>query len=223
MIRRILLLAATAMLVPAFAAPAAANPRILPIPVADPSCARDCRSDYRVCLSTVREELNLCRAQCTDLEAKAREACAADPRGEDCLEARRAAAACLAPCRDVVKEGVSACREGLRACNADCPDRRPPVAAEPTCLDRCRVGLQDCRTRAHAAVRECHETCVELRKEAAELCRADRGSVECQTAQRAASACVKPCQERMTNALRQCLSNANSCKESCRPATTNRR
>lgn len=223
MLRRMMTLGAVVLLAPTLPALSWATPRVLPHPAPEPSCVRECRSAYQACVSAIREELRLCRAECGELQAAAQAACAAAPRSEACVEARAAAAECLAPCRDVVNQAIAACRENLRACSADCPDRVGDATPDRTCLSTCRDGLQTCRERANAAARECNAACVDLRRAAAEACQADRNSLACGLAQRELHACVKPCQERHANALRQCQSTSNDCASSCRPPAASRR
>lgn len=209
----------------AVAAPAAASSRLLPLPGSqpEPTCLRECRGSYQTCLSAIRVELRLCRAACDDLQQKAHEVCASEPRGEACLQARAATAECLAPCRVLVNEAVAACRAGLRACNADCPDRTPVLPPDRTCLGDCRNGMQACRGDAAAAARECNSACDEIRRAAASVCQANRASVECAVAQREAHACVKPCQDRHAESLRRCQSEANDCAASCQSVDASRR
>ncbi|MGE3497456.1 MAG: hypothetical protein AB7N53_06140 [Candidatus Binatia bacterium] len=49
-----------------------------------------------------------------------REACAADPRGDECEAAHDALRACLRPCREQLKDDLATCKQTLRQCVETC-------------------------------------------------------------------------------------------------------
>lgn len=189
-----------------------------PAPVLDRECVRDCRHAYVRCTQAAHASARLCLLSCEPLIAKAKEVCAAAPESEECMAARREAAACVRPCRVALSADLRRCLAEAKDCVALCPDTEPPVPAEPLCLGQCRRLVQACLERAHAAARECAAACDDLVGKARQVCAEDPRSEECAEARRDATACLQPCREQLAASTRQCVANGQSCAASCRPA-----
>jgi hypothetical protein len=107
---------------------------IVACPVAEPTpppgaaCVLGCRDGHRTCQTEVDAALRACTAECDELAAAARAACAETPRAQECQDARRAAVACLAPCRDEANAGRRDCLRAASACTASCVGSAAPVA-----------------------------------------------------------------------------------------------
>lgn len=197
------------------AGPLSAQPTAVP---KDRECVLDCRHAHSRCVHAAHSNARLCLQSCERLVAKAREVCAAAPDSEECITARREAAACVRSCKETLRTDLRQCMADAKDCVLLCPDVEPPVPSDLLCLRECRRQVSACLERAHAAARDCAEPCDHLVGKARRICAEAPRSEECNLARREASACLQPCREQLASNTRQCIANGQACAASCPPA-----
>lgn len=197
------------------AGPLSAQPTAVP---KDRECILDCRHVHSRCAHAAHSSARLCLQSCEGLVAKAREVCAAAPGSEECIAARREAAACVRDCKQTLRTDLRQCMADAKECVSLCPDAQVPVPSDPLCLRECRRQVSACLARANAAARDCAEPCDDLVGKARQVCAEAPRSEECALARREATACLQPCREQLASNTRQCIANGQACAASCPPA-----
>lgn len=92
-----------------------------PAPPADDECVAACMQEAEACIAPFKEAADACivDAGCPDLRAAAMVACDEDRSSQACADARTALRACVAPCKQDQKDGISSCREASLTCLRD--------------------------------------------------------------------------------------------------------
>jgi hypothetical protein len=195
----------------AWAQQAAGRPAERPVSVLrDGDCVQDCRDKLNGCLRAARQELAECSEPCEELRLAAREACAADPGGEDCLAARLALRECLAPCEERYRAQVAECHMSARACAGECPP-----ADDVSCARRCLAQRSQCYADARESAKACRERCSDLIALARRACAADPSSDTCSRAGAAARQCVASCARLLRSDLHECQKQLRACLARC--------
>ncbi len=183
-------------------------------------CRRDCVEAGRDCRDVARVTARLCvQSTCTSELQAAQDACKADRSSDACSTTRVALSQCTQPCLTAYVGSSQACRTNTRTCTGVCPG---VVPKDPQCVAQCVQTSQSCVSTAGALTQMCRDTCSDLVTAASQVCSAATDpstAAACVTAWRAALACLRPCNETLSGALRICAQAASACTNACPEVT----